>query len=208
MLYPVFLNLEGKRAVVIGGGDVAERKVGSLLGTQAAVIVISPEVTPRLAALAHQDRITLHRRLYESGDCSGADLVLSATDDAELSRRVFEEGRAAGALVNTADQPGLCDFFMPAVVRQSRIAIAISTGGASPGLAAHLRRTISEVVGPEYGLLADLLSSVRNEIRSRVPAEGARKALHYRILDSDIIALLKRNDLAGAERLLRNIIDS
>jgi precorrin-2 dehydrogenase / sirohydrochlorin ferrochelatase len=208
MLYPVFLNLEGKRVVVIGGGEVAERKVESLLGIEAAVIVVSPEVTPGLAALARQERITLHRRLYQTGDCDGATLVLSATDDAELSRRVFEEARPAGALVNTADQPGLCDFFMPAVVRQGRIAIAISTGGASPGLAAQLRRTISEVVGPEYGLLAELLSSVRNEIRSRVPGEGERKALYYRILDSDIIGLLKRNDLEGAERLLRKIIDS
>jgi precorrin-2 dehydrogenase/sirohydrochlorin ferrochelatase len=206
MFYPIFLNLKGKRVVVIGGGEIAERKVESLLGTGASVIVVSPAVTPGLAALAGQDRILLRPRPYATGDCDGAALVLSATDDAELSRKVFEEAGASGALVNTADQPGLCDFFMPAIVRRGRIAIAISTGGASPALAAQLRHKISEVVEPEYAQLADLLSSVRNEIRSRIPGESERKALYYRILESDIIECLKRNDMPGAVQLLHEII--
>ena len=208
MYYPVYLNLKSKRIVVIGGGEVAERKVESLMGTGAAVVVISPEVTERLDLLARENRITLHRRGYTSGDCAGAALVLSATDDPELSRTVFEDASAARALVNTADQPALCDFIMPAVVRRGEIAIAISTGGASPGLAARIRLKISEAIGPEYALLAGLLSEARPEIRRRVPTEEARKALHYKILDSDIMDRLKVNDLAGARRLLQEIIES
>lgn len=208
MFYPVYLNLKGKRVVVIGGGEVAERKVESLLGTGALITLVSPEVTPKLVALADEKRIELHRRAYAPGDCDAATLVLSATDNPELSRAVFHEATAAGALVNTADQPALCDFIMPAVVRRGDIAIAISTSGTSPGLAARLRRKISAVVGPEYARLSELLSKARPEIRRRIPDEQARKALHHRILDSDIIIRLKENDTAGAERLLREIIES
>lgn len=205
--YPVYLNLKGKRVVVIGGGEVAERKVEPLLATDASVVVISPEVTVRLASLVEEHRIELHRRPYTFGDCAGAALVLSATDDPEVSRGVFQEASAAGVMVNTADQPALCDFIMPALVRRGDITIAISTGGTSPGLAARLRRKISRIVGPEYARLAKLLSEARPEIRRRVQGEHDRKALHYRILDSDIIMRLQQNDTAGAERLLREMID-
>lgn len=208
MFYPVYLNLKGKQVVVIGGGEVAERKVESLLGTDASIVVISPEATERLSSLANDGRINLRLRPYKVGDCAGAAIVLSATADAELNRRVFEEGTAAGALVNTADQPALCDFIMPAVVRRGDIAIAISTGGTSPGLAARLRQRISRMIGPEYALLAELLSQSRPEIRRRIQSEEARKALHYKILDSDIMNLLKHNDTAGARRLLQEMIES
>ena len=208
MFYPVYLSLKGRRVVVVGGGEVAERKVESLLGTGAAIVVISPKVTRRLESLAREGRVELQKRSYASGDCDGAKLVLSATDDPELSRLVFKEGNEAGALVNTADQPSLCDFIMPAVVRRGDIAIAISTGCTSPGLAARLRSKISHLIGPEYARLAKLLSEARSEIRRRVPDESDRKALHYRILDSDIMDRLKENDTAGAERRLREIIES
>jgi precorrin-2 dehydrogenase / sirohydrochlorin ferrochelatase len=208
MFYPVYLNLKNKRILVIGGGEVAERKVESLLGTGAQVTVISPETTQRLDELARDNAIQLHRRMYDARDCDGAFLVFSATDDPDISAKVFREAANAGAIVNTADQPELCDFIMPAVLRRGEIAIAISTGGTSPGLAAQLRRTISKIIGPEYAELARLLSRARKEIRERVPDAGRRKALHYRILNSDIMDRLKHNDEAGAERRLKEIIES
>jgi len=208
MFYPLFLNLSNKRVVVVGGGEVAERKVESLLGTGASIVVISPEVTSRLLALAEEKQLELHKRPYTPGDCEGATLVLSATNDPELSKTVFEDATRSGALVNTADQAGLCHFIMPAVLRRGDIAIAISTGGASPGLASRLRQKISEVIGPEYGQLAEMLSKARPEIQHRVQKEDERKALQYRILDSGIIERLKENDRVGAERLLREIIGS
>ncbi len=162
MFYPVYLNLKGKRAVVIGGGEVAERKVESLLETGALISVVSPEVTPRLSALADEKRVELHKRAYRRGDCSGAALVLSATDDADVSTAVWNEARTVGTLVNTADQPSLCDF---------------------------------------------ILARARPEIRRRVQHERNRKALHYRILDSDVITLLEQNDSNGAERRLQEIIE-
>ncbi len=208
MFYPVYLNLRRKRVIVIGGGEVAERKVESLLGTAASVTVISPKVTSRLAGLARTKHIRVRKREYKRGDCMGAVLVLSATDDAKINRAVFREAAAEGALVNTADQPELCDFIMPAVVRRGDIAIAISTGGTSPGLAAQLRRRIERIVGPEYAKLTELLSQARPKIRRRVPDADGRKALHYRILNSDIMRCLKANDTAAARRLLEEIIES
>jgi siroheme synthase-like protein len=208
MFYPIYLDLTGKRVVVIGGGEVAERKIESLLGTGASIIAISPEITARILVLAAGRQIELHRRRYISGDCRGAAFVFSATDDSELNRAIFEEARKEGALINTADEPVLCDFIMPAVVRRGDIAVAISTGGTSPGLAARLRARISRLIGPEYAALAKLLSEARPEIRRRLPDQKDRKALQYRILDSDIMKYLKRDDIQGAQRRLREIIES
>src|SRR6266850_3472052 len=143
MFYPVYLNLKSKRVVIIGGGDVAERKIESLLDTGASIFVLSPQVTRRIASLADQKRIELRKRVYAHGDCAGAALVFSATDDPEISRAVNQEATALGIFINAADQPALCSFIMPAVVRRGDIGIAISTSGTSPALAARLRRKIS-----------------------------------------------------------------
>jgi len=207
MFYPVYLDLTGKRVVVVGGGEVAERKAESLLDTGASITVISPELTPNLAALADHKRLEVCKRRYVHGDCAGAVLVFSATDDPEVSRDVYREALALGIFVNTADQPALCSFIMPAVVQRGDIGIAISTGGTSPALASRLRDQISKIVGPEYARFAELLSRARTEIRRRVREEQDRKALHHRILNSDIMALLKANDTAGAEHRLREIVE-
>lgn len=207
MFYPVYLNLKGRRVVVIGGGEIAERKIESLLESGASVLVISPDVTPRIASLSEQKGIEIRDRKYTPGDCAGAALVFSAAADPEISRAVHQEATALGIFINTSDQPELCSFIMPAVVRRGDIGVAISTSGTSPALAARLRRKISGVIGPEYARLAELLSQIRPEIRSKVRTEGRRKDLHYRIIDSDIISLLKRDDIAPAERRLQEIIE-
>ncbi len=207
MYFPVYLNLKGKRVVVIGGGEVAERKVISLIGTGASITVISPEVTPQLAELARANSIEVLKRPYRRGDCQSANLVLSATDNPGISMEVWNEANAAGILINTADQPDLCDFIMPAVVRRADLTVAISTGGTSPALAARLRQKISRMLGPEYERLLGLLAAARPEIRRRIAEERDRKALHYRILDSDVLSLLEKNDIEGAERCMKEIIE-
>jgi precorrin-2 dehydrogenase/sirohydrochlorin ferrochelatase len=207
MFYPVYLNLKGRRVVVIGGGEVAERKIESLLDSGASVLVISPEVTSGIASLSEQQRIEIRNRAYVPGDCAGAALVFSATADPEVSRAVHKEATALGVFINTVDQPNQCSFIMPAVIRRGDIGVAISTSGTSPALAARLRRKISGVIGPEYARLAELLARVRPEIRGKVHTEGNRKDLHYRIIDSDIISLLKLDDIGPAEQRLRQIIE-
>jgi siroheme synthase-like protein len=207
MFFPVYLNLKDKRVLVIGGGEVATRKVASLLGTSASITVISPDISPELASLAETNAITVHRRRYTEGDCKGAFLILSATDDRETGKAVWEEARREKIWLNTADQPDLCDFIMPAVVRRGDLVVAVSTGGASPALAATMREQLSRSLGPEYGSLVKLLADYRQEIQHRFQNDSDRKALHYRILDSDIIKFLARDDADGAERRLREIIE-
>jgi precorrin-2 dehydrogenase/sirohydrochlorin ferrochelatase len=109
--------------------------------------------------------------------------------------------------VNTADEPALCDFIMPAVVRRGELTVAISTGGTSPALASRLRQEFSQMVGPEYTRLVELLARVRPEIRERIHNARDRRALHYRVLDSDVLACLKEDDSEGAERRLLQIIE-
>jgi siroheme synthase-like protein len=207
MFYPIFLNLEHHRIVVIGGGEVAERKIESLLDTGATIAVISPEVTPHIASLSAQNRIELFNRAYAPGDCAGAALVFSATGDTETSKAIYAEAKTLGVFINTADQSAQCSFIMPAVVRRGDIGVAISTSGTSPALAARLRHKISGVIGPEYARLVELLSRARPEIRNRVATEKNRKDLHYRIIDSDITTLLKSDDIGPAERRLKQIIE-
>jgi precorrin-2 dehydrogenase len=179
--YPVALSLCGQPATVIGGGSVAERKVESLLEYGAGVTVVAPVVTDRIAAWASEDKIVLHQREYQSGDCRGAFVVIAATDDVEAQKRVWREAVQGGKLINTVDEPSRCNFIMPAVVKDGDITVSISTGGRSPALAARLRQRIAEVVS-EYDDIIDILATVRPEVRRRIETPEQRRELHLRIL--------------------------
>jgi precorrin-2 dehydrogenase/sirohydrochlorin ferrochelatase len=207
MFYPAFLNLNGKKAVVIGGGEIAERKVLMLLECGAVVTVVSPDVTPELESLARTEKITVFPRRYQRGDCVEAFLVFAATNDPTMHKTVYEDARKAGALVNTADEPGLCDFIAPAILRRGDLTVAISTNAKSPGLAAHLRRRLSDVIGPEYEELLDLLAEIRPEIRVQVSDFERRKELHYRIIESGVLDILQRGDREEAQRVVRRVVE-
>ncbi|HXH84952.1 MAG TPA: bifunctional precorrin-2 dehydrogenase/sirohydrochlorin ferrochelatase, partial [Candidatus Tectomicrobia bacterium] len=138
-LYPVCLRLTGRPCVVIGGGAVAERKVDGLLAAGAAVTIVSPLVTPRLARWAADGWIRHVRRAYRVGDLRGHRLAFVATDDGAVTAAVAAEARARGVWVNAADEPAHCDFALPAVLRRGALAVAVGTGGASPALAAVVR---------------------------------------------------------------------
>ncbi|MGQ0570698.1 MAG: precorrin-2 dehydrogenase/sirohydrochlorin ferrochelatase family protein [Armatimonadota bacterium] len=206
VFYPVFTNLEGKRSVVIGGGDVAERKVFGLLDSGAEVMVISPEVTEPLDALARQGRITIMRRPYRSGDLDGAFLAIAATNSLTTNAGVWREAEERRILINAVDDPAHCNFIAPAIVRQGDLTIAISTGGKSPALAARLRQRLQPLFGPEYAQFLDLLGEVRGELTRRVPDPEQRKAAWYRIVDSDALELIGRGDATGARRHIEEII--
>ncbi|HLC40279.1 MAG TPA: bifunctional precorrin-2 dehydrogenase/sirohydrochlorin ferrochelatase, partial [Methylomirabilota bacterium] len=166
--YPAFLDLHEKLVVVVGGGEVAERKVELLLSCRAAVKVISPILTPRLTRLRGERAIQVELRPFQPDDCAGAFLVFACTDDPAVNERVAKEAQQTRALVNVADMPPLCDFIAPSVVSRGDLLIAISTGGASPALAKRLRREIEQHVGPEYEELARLCEDVRKQVQARV----------------------------------------
>ena len=205
--YPVFLNLRGRRAVVIGGGAVAEQKVLGLLSAGAHVTVVSPETTPRLAELAAAGEIDLRRRPYRSGDLAGARLAIAGTDDRAANATVWAEAEREGVLLNAVDDLDHCSFIAPAIHREGDITVAVSTSGKSPALAARLRQRVARLVGPAEARLCELLGELRPELAARVPDSGARTALWYRIVDSDVIEFVRRGDDDGAHRRMDELVE-
>jgi siroheme synthase-like protein len=180
-LFPLFVELAGRPCVVLGGGTVAERKVAGLLEAGAVVTVVSPSLTPALAALASSGRIIHVERGYAPGDLAGASLAFAATDDGGINAAVAHEGRSRGVWVNAADDPAHCDAILPAVVRRGAITIAVGTGGASPALARAVRERVERALPEAYGVLAEIAGSVRRELRAagrRASAEAWQQALH------------------------------
>jgi siroheme synthase-like protein len=207
MLYPVSLNLSGKKVLIIGGGLVAERKVESLLQTGASIRLISPEVTTRLQELDLGGILHFEKRRFAAGDCKDAFLVISATNDPQTQQAVWKEAEGLGILVNTVDESALCNVIMPAVVQRGDLTVAISTGGNSPALAVRLRERFTELLGPEYGRLLDLVGRARPEIQKRFTDINLRRELHYRIVDSNLLNLLRTNDDEKATQRLMEIIE-
>jgi len=205
--YPVFLNLRGRRAVVIGGGAVAEQKVLGLLSAGAHVTVVSPETTPRLAELAAAGGIDLRRRPYRSGDLAGAWLAIAGTDDRAANAQVWAEAEREGVLLNAVDDLGHCSFIAPAIHREGDITVAVSTSGKSPALAARLRQRVARLVGPAEARLCELLGELRPELAARVPDSQERTALWYRIVDSDVIEFVRRGDMEGARERVDELVD-
>src|SRR5260370_39342549 len=141
--------MAGRPCLVVGGGPVAERKVRGLLEVGARLAVVGPGVTPQLDAWAREGRIRLIRRRYESSDLAGQSLAFVATDDGVVNAEVARDARAAGVLINAADDPAHCDFILPAVLRRGELTVAVSTGGASPALSRIVRDELDTYLARE-----------------------------------------------------------
>src|SRR5437868_9112244 len=183
--YPVFLDLRGRRAVVIGGGAVAEQKVHSLIAAGAHVTLVSPETTPALADLARRGAIELRRRPYRPGDLAGAWLAIAASDDRSVNEAVWAEAERVGVPLNAVDDLEHCSFIAPAIHREGDITVAVSTGGKSPALAGRLRQRIARLVGRAEARLCEPVGELRPGLAERVPDTPARTARRYRIGDQD-----------------------
>jgi siroheme synthase-like protein len=196
-LYPVSLVVAGRRCVVVGGGKVAARKVAGLVEAGAEVVVVAPVVSDDIRAMGVQ---TVERP-YHSGDLDLAWLAIAATDDPATNRQIFADGRAARVWVNAADDPAACSFTLPAVVRQGPVAVAVSTSGYSPALAAWIKDRIAAELGPEVALLAELLSEARDEMKA---AGRSTESVDWRrALDSDMLELIRLGRTAQARERLQ-----
>ena len=202
--YPIFLDINTKRCVVVGGGHVAERRVKSLLECGAMVKIISPELSRNLELMAEKKFIEVVKRDFRSGDLEGAFLAIAASDQAEVNSMVVEEARRRGVLVDSSTEPTAGNFILPSVVRSGGLAIAISTSGGSPALARMIREEIEQSLGPEHATLIKLVSEVRAEFRRRgkqIPFEVWRNCI-----DPELLGLIKKGKVATArERLAHNL---
>ena len=203
--YPIFLDLRGRRCVVVGGGRVAERKVQALLRARASVHVISPSLTPRLAVLAARKKILFTPRAYRPGDLevlgaaqSGVPrevrpaLVFAATDSPEAQRAVRKDAEAIGALVNAADDVRESDFIVPASFAQGDLAVAIATSGASPALARRLRRQLQVTLGREYRGYLRFLREARRQVMDTVPDEAQRTKIFRKLSSASMMDWLSK----------------
>lgn len=202
VLYPVNLVVAGRRCLVVGGGRVAARKVAGLLAAGADVAVIAAAVGPEVRASG----AAWEERPYRAGDLEGAWLVISATNDPEVNRRVHDDAEAAGVWVNAADDPPSCSFVLPAVVRQGPVTVTIGTGGHSPALASWLKEHVAAHLGPEVADLAFLLS----ELRDRVRAEGrSTEDVDWRsVLDWSMLDMIKAGETARVRERLEACLSS
>ncbi len=202
----MFLNLEDRACLVVGGGAVGERKVRDLLAAGARVTVVSPECTPGLAELAARGQMTWRRTHFSPPDLAGMDLVIGATSDPAVNREVSAAARERHLPVNIADAPELGTFIVPATVRRGALTIAVSTGGASPALARQVRRELEAQFGPEYEGYIELLAALREKILARRRHHPDNQALFTRLVQSPLPAALRRGDRGGAVRLLQESV--
>ena len=203
--YPVFLDIDGKKCVVVGGGQVALRKVTTLLDKGAKVEVISPELCPELAV---NREISISRRAYRDGDLNGAFIAVVATDNRETNHQIAREGRSRGVLVNVVDDAEYSDFILPALVHRGDITIAVSTAGKSPALARKLRIRLEKEFGEEYAVLVGIIEEIRRDIKLQglnIDSETWQDALDLDLLTG----LIKQGRTEKArETITRNLLGS
>ena len=204
--YPVNLNIENRPCLVVGGGAVGTRKVLSLLECGAHVSVISPEVTERLNGLSNQGKINLELRPFKDADLDGVFLVIGATDDETLNRRIHRNAEKRGILCNIADRPEICNFILPAVVRRGALTISISTSGLSPAMAKKLRKELELQFGPEYNVLLHLMGAIRIKLLSQAHAPEAHKPIFENLLNAGLIELVRDDRREEINRLLGDIL--
>jgi len=204
--YPVFLDLEGKIALVVGGGKVAQRKIETLLDHGAEVHIVSRELTPELEVLVNDGRIRFLGPDFHEGHLADAFLVIAATDDEQLNHRVSEVAGKKGLLMNAVDQPSDCNFIVPSIVRRGDLLIAISTSGKSPALAKKIRKELEIQFGREYEAFLALMGALRKKILSAGLSQAENSRLFHELVQSGILEALAENNREEVESILRHLL--
>ena len=201
--YPILLNIQDKKCLVVGGGNVAWRKVCSLKDAGARVTVVSPEFCPEMEKETGIERI---QQKYEEGFLGGVLVVVASTDDEEVNKKVYYDAVKRGILVNVVDRPEFCSFIVTATISRGDLNISISTGGASPALARNIRESLEKQFGDEYGDFAKLLSETRRKILSEISNESIRRDILQRIAGLDMLEIIKQKGIAEAKKKILWII--
>ena len=189
--YPVFVDLAGQRAVVLGGGRIATEKVASLLEAGAKVTVIASMLSEAIERLVADGSVDAIRRDYLPGDLAGARLVIDASDDVAINRQSWEEAETSAILINVVDRPAQCRFIAPAIVRRDPLLIAISTSGESPFLASTMRARLERWIGREWGPFTALVGRIRRDLRERGVPLAEQTRIYRELTRSDVRDLLR-----------------
>jgi precorrin-2 dehydrogenase/sirohydrochlorin ferrochelatase len=206
--YPIFLELGGRRTVVVGGGTVAVRKVRALLEAGARLVVVTEEAGDVLTALCAERGAELIRARYAKQYIAEAALVIAATNDPKVNEQVYRDCQALEILCNVVDDPEHCDFFVPAVVKRGDLQIAIGTEGYCPAYAGHLRQKLEALFTEEHGRFLAELERIRREIIDGIPTSEDRKSLLGEIVDDASFEYFKTNGPVAWRQRAEAIIKS
>lgn len=204
--YPVYLDLRGRDALVVGGGAIAEGKASQLVKAGARVTVVSPELTEGLRGLVENGEINHRSRCFVEEDLSGVFLVISSTDDRVVNEAVAEAAARRSLLCNVVDQPDLCNFITPALITRGDLQISVSTGGGSPTLTQRVKREIAALIGEEYGALLELAAEMRAEAKERISDFDMRKNALRAFVESEAIDLIRAGKGEEARALARRFL--
>jgi len=206
--FPLFLSLQDRRALVVGGGEPAARKVELLLSAGAQVSLIAETVTGEIAQLIADGRIAWAGRAFDEADLTGMSLAIVATEDDQLQTRVSQVAQARCLPVNVVDTPALSSFIMPSIIDRSPITIAISTGGAAPALARQLKAEIERALPAAIGRVARFAEIFRDQVRRTLAEPRARRRFWDRVLQGRVGELALAGDEFAARRELIRLLDN
>lgn len=204
--YPVYLDLHERPCVVVGGGQVAERKVHSLIQADAQVTIVSPSLTPALQLLFSAGRIIHKARTFEDTDIVGAELVIAATALPDLNGRIGRLCKSSGILVNVASPPDESSFIVPSVVSRGDLLIAVSTAGSSPALSRRIRQELESAYGSEYEIFLNKMALARKRLLEKVSDDAVRRTVLQELACSDVLNMLKQGREQDADLRIEEII--
>jgi precorrin-2 dehydrogenase / sirohydrochlorin ferrochelatase len=204
--YPILVDLQGKKALVVGGGKVAQRKIETLLEYGASVQVVARELTAELEELRNAGRIEFLGGEFAEAFLEGAFVVFAATDDASLNRRVSRAAQQRGLLVNAADQPADCNFIVPSVLSRGDLLIAVSTSGKSPAFARKVRLELERNFGEEYGSFLNLMGNLRKEILRLGFSQEENKSTFEDLVSSDLLTTIREKNWDLASQIVEKVL--
>jgi uroporphyrin-III C-methyltransferase/precorrin-2 dehydrogenase/sirohydrochlorin ferrochelatase len=205
--FPVFFDLNGKRCLVVGGGDVAARKVSLLVRAGAEVQVVSPELCESLQRRLAKGEIRHEARHFDAADLEACVLIVAATDDQAVNKQVSELAHARCIPVNVVDQPELCSFIVPSIIDRSPVQVAVSTGGASPVLARLLRARLETLIPAAYGRLAALMNEFRDKVKKHIGDEGKRRRFWEDVAQGPIAEMIFAGKEEAAREAMHHAVD-
>ena len=204
--YPIYLDVESRSCLVVGGGEVGARKVKTLLDCGGVVEVVSPEVVPWLEERIQEGVVELKGSHYEERQLDGCFLVIAATDDMELNCRIAQDAEQRGLLCNVVDYPQEGNFILPSLVQRGALTVAISTSGKSPALARQLRQDLEQRFGMEYADFLELMGAIRERLLRDSKDSRANKERFNQLVESPLLEMVRRRDYEGVDRILESVL--
>lgn len=204
--YPIMVDLTDREVLVVGGGSVASRKIETLLEYGAVVNVVSRELSPEIKDYVDTGKVRYLGEEFSMVFLKDKFLVIAATDDAGLNRRISQVADEKGMLINAVDQPADCNFIVPSIIKKGDLIVAVSTSGKSPALAKKIRKQLTDYFGDEYALFLRIMGKIRNEVLTSGADQNENSGIFHRMVDSELFETVKTGDYSSAARILTGIL--